>query len=61
MIHLVSKPAALVHVDQTADAAVNLVHKHLPADASKLLGGRFQVINLWRPIANCHRLAFGPL
>ena len=47
------EPAAITHIDRTAAAAVGLVHKFLPAsDASKLLEGRFQMINLWRPIEN---------
>ena len=47
------EPAAMVHIDRSAAATVGLVHKYLPAsDASKLLEGRFQMINLWRPIAN---------
>jgi hypothetical protein len=43
----------MVHVDQTTAAAIARVHRHLPAaDAPKLLEGRFQIINLWRPIQN---------
>ena len=45
------KPVAQVHVDQTTRAAIAHVHRHLPAvDVPKLLAGRFQIINLWRPI-----------
>ena len=45
------QPVALVHVDQTAASSIARVHKHLPAsDVPKLLEGRFQIINLWRPI-----------
>ena len=41
-----------VHIDQSAASAVARVHKHLPAsDVPKLLERRFQIINLWRPIA----------
>jgi len=47
------QPASGVHVDQSTAAAVARVHRHLPAsDVPKLLEGRFQIINLWRPIAN---------
>jgi len=47
------QPAAGVHVDQSTAAAIARVHRHLPAsDAQKLLERRFQIINLWRPIAN---------
>jgi len=42
-----------VHVDQTTGAAEARVRRHLPADeAEELLKGRFQLINVWRPIAN---------
>ena len=42
-----------VHVDQTTKSSIERVHQCLPAaDVPKLLEGRFQVINLWRPIAN---------
>ncbi|KAJ7779441.1 hypothetical protein DFH07DRAFT_1030257 [Mycena maculata] len=41
------------HVDQTNDAAVARVHRHLPAeDVPELLKRRFQIINLWRPISH---------
>ncbi|KAI0743493.1 hypothetical protein C8Q80DRAFT_1181503 [Daedaleopsis nitida] len=47
------QPVALVHVDQTPDAAVARVRRHLPAeDVPKLLSKRFQIINLWRPISH---------
>ena len=46
------RPAAIVHIDRTVASFVDVVHQHLPTDASKLLEGRFQMINLWRPIAN---------
>ena len=46
------QPASQVHVDQSTSAAIARVHKHLPAsEVPKLLEGRFQIINLWRPIA----------
>jgi hypothetical protein len=47
------QPVAQVHVDQTTASSIARVHRHLPAsDAPKLLERRFQLINLWRPIAN---------
>jgi len=47
------QPVAQVHVDQTTASAIARVHRHLPpADAPKLLERRFQIINLWRPIAH---------
>jgi hypothetical protein len=47
------QPVAQAHVDQTNKSSVARVHRHLPAaDVPKLLKGRFQIINLWRPIAH---------
>ena len=47
------QPAVQVHVDQTNKSSIARVQRHLPAaDVPKLLEGRFQIINLWRPIAN---------
>ena len=47
------QPFVQTHVDQTTASSIALVHRHLPAsDVSKLLERRFQIINLWRPIAN---------
>ncbi|KAI2623229.1 hypothetical protein GGR54DRAFT_638469 [Hypoxylon sp. NC1633] len=46
-------PVQQVHVDQTPAAAEVRVRRHLPADeAEALLKGRFQIINVWRPIEN---------
>ena len=46
------QPVSQVHVDQTAASFIARVHRHLPAsDVPKLLERRFQIINLWRPIA----------
>ena len=43
----------LVHVDQTPQSAEARVRRHLPAeDVPKLLAGRYQIINLWRPISH---------
>jgi hypothetical protein len=44
------QPATRVHVDQTAASGPNRVREHLPDEAERLLAGRVQVINLWRPI-----------
>ena len=42
-----------VHVDQTTESSVARVRRHLPAeDVPKLLAGRYQIINLWRPISH---------
>lgn len=47
------QPVQQVHVDQTPEAAAVRVRRHLPADeAEQLLKGRYQIINVWRPIQN---------
>jgi hypothetical protein len=47
------QPVQQVHVDQTPGAAEVRVRRHLPAnEAEELLKGRYQIINVWRPIQN---------
>ncbi len=46
------QPVQQVHVDQTPEAAAARVRRHLPDEADELLKGRFQIINVWRPIEN---------
>lgn len=47
------QPVQQVHVDQTPGAAAVRVRRHLPEDeAEELLKGRYQIINVWRPIEN---------
>ena len=47
------EPVQLVHIDQTPRAAEIRVRRHLPADeAEELLKGRYQIVNVWRPIQN---------
>jgi len=41
-----------VHINQTAEAAVQRVHDHMGDEAEQLLKGRFCIINVWRPIEN---------
>jgi hypothetical protein len=43
-------PVQRVHIDQSYAAAPDRVTYHLPDEASTLLKGRFQIINVWRPI-----------
>jgi hypothetical protein len=38
------------HIDQSYKAGPERVTRHLPAEAETLLRGRYQVINVWRPI-----------
>jgi len=45
-------PVERVHIDQTFEASVARVHRHLGADAERLLKGRVRIINVWRPIKN---------
>lgn len=46
-------PVQSVHVDQTPAAAEARVRRHLPEDeVEELLKGRYQIINVWRPIEN---------
>ncbi|KAH8677426.1 hypothetical protein BX600DRAFT_449730 [Xylariales sp. PMI_506] len=46
-------PVQQVHVDQTPQAAEARVRRHLPrGEADDLLKGRYQIINVWRPIEN---------
>lgn len=47
------QPVQQVHVDQTPGAAAVRVRRHLPAEeAEELLKGRYQIINVWRPISH---------
>nr|POE92413.1 hypothetical protein CFP56_69660 [Quercus suber] len=46
------QPVQQVHVDQTPGAVDVRVRRHLPDEAEELLKGRYQIINVWRPIEN---------
>lgn len=47
------QPVQQVHVDQTPGAAETRVRRHLPVEeAEELLKGRYQIVNVWRPIEN---------
>ncbi|KAL4243311.1 asaB hydroxylase/desaturase family protein [Abortiporus biennis] len=48
-----------VHIDQTYEASVARVHRHLGDEADRLLKGRVRIINVWRPIG--HPVAHEPL
>lgn len=47
-------PVQAVHVDQTPAAADTRVRRHVedPDEAERLIRGRYQLINVWRPIEN---------
>lgn len=47
---VVRGPVQRVHIDQSYAASPRRVTHHLPEEAEKLLKGRFQIINVWRPI-----------
>lgn len=44
------QPARRVHVDHTARSGPQRVRAFLPDEADRLLRGRVQIVNLWRPI-----------
>jgi hypothetical protein len=44
------QPVARVHVDHTAKSGLQRVRDLIPDEAERLLQGRVQIINLWRPI-----------
>ncbi|PNS19513.1 hypothetical protein CAC42_7357 [Sphaceloma murrayae] len=47
------QPVQQVHVDQTPAAAAARLRRHLPAEeAEELSKGRYQIVNVWRPIEN---------
>ncbi|KAF2435652.1 hypothetical protein EJ08DRAFT_685164 [Tothia fuscella] len=50
-----------VHLDRFSapDAACELVVKHVPDEAEQLLKGRYQVLNIWRPIKTILKDPFG--
>jgi hypothetical protein len=43
-------PVQRVHIDQSYSAAKTRVTHHFPEEGEKLLKGRYQIINVWRPI-----------
>ncbi|KXT02934.1 hypothetical protein AC578_10605 [Pseudocercospora eumusae] len=46
------QPVQQVHVDQTPGATDVRVRRHLGDEAEELLKGRYQIINVWRPISH---------
>ena len=48
-------PVYRVHIDQSYRAARNRVPHHLPDLADRLLQTRYQIINVWRPIAPVYK------
>ncbi|TGJ78907.1 hypothetical protein E0Z10_g9856 [Xylaria hypoxylon] len=53
---LLRGPVQRVHIDQSYTASLSRVPHHLPAEeATELLKGRVQIINVWRPIKTVER------
>lgn len=52
-------PVQRVHIDQSYKAGPERVQHHLPADADRLLKGRYQIINVWRPIKTIRKDPLG--
>ena len=52
-------PVQRVHIDQSYAAAPERVTYHLPKEAETLLKGRFQIINVWRPIKTIRKDPLG--
>ncbi|KAK0738668.1 hypothetical protein B0T18DRAFT_334096 [Schizothecium vesticola] len=48
------KPLTAAHIDQTAGATAQRIRYHMGEQADELLKGRYQIVNVWRPL-------FGPL
>ena len=48
-------PIQRVHVDQSRNGSIQRVRHHFPNDANKLLSGRVQIINAWRPLSKVLR------
>ncbi|KAF4633371.1 hypothetical protein G7Y89_g4742 [Cudoniella acicularis] len=53
--NLAREPVRRAHIDQTYSAARARVVRHLGEEAETLLKGRFQIINVWRPIKTIYK------
>ncbi|KAK8092445.1 S-adenosyl-L-methionine-dependent methyltransferase, partial [Apiospora kogelbergensis] len=49
-LDLTGNDGVQVHCDQSAVGAIRRVHRHLGQEAERLLQGRAQIINVWRPL-----------
>ena len=52
-------PVQRVHIDQSYKAGPQRVQHHLPEEADRLLKGRYQIINAWRPIKTIRKDPLG--
>jgi len=48
----VREPAQLVHNDYTSHSGLVCLRENLGAEADKLAAGRFQIVNVWRPLVD---------
>lgn len=48
----VREPASLVHNDYTANSGFVCLRENLGDDAEQLARGRFQIVNVWRPLVD---------
>ena len=48
----VREPASLVHNDYTANSGFVCLRENLGEDAAELARGRFQIVNVWRPLVD---------
>jgi len=48
----IREPAAMVHNDYSPKSGYVCLHENLGDDAERLAKGRFQIINLWRPLVD---------
>jgi len=48
----VREPASLVHNDYTANSGFRCLHENLGDEAERLAAGRFQIVNVWRPLVD---------
>lgn len=48
----VREPASLVHNDYTANSGYVCLRENLGAEAEALAAGRFQIVNIWRPLVD---------
>lgn len=52
-------PVQRVHIDQSYKAGPQRVIHHFPEESEQLLKGRYQIINVWRPISTIFKDPLG--
>ncbi|KAH8803033.1 hypothetical protein F5884DRAFT_804205 [Xylogone sp. PMI_703] len=55
----ISGPLRQVHIDQSYRGATDRLRNEIPSEADVLLLGRYQIINVWRPIKTIFRDPLG--